>query len=150
MSLGKALLLALAACQPSNASPLSMQSGAQRVETIEARQKAVFRRYVRIWESGALDELPGVIAPDYAGHAASADRGIEGLRARIAEFHHAYRDLRFVIEDQVAEGDRVATRMTARGIANATGKPVTLIGLNVSRFHDGRIAEEWPVWEVAP
>ena len=71
------------------------------------------------------------------------------MRDRITEFHKLYPDVRFVIEDQIAEGDRVATRMTATAMSSATGKPVTLIGLNVSRFHEGRIAEEWPVWEVA-
>lgn len=114
------------------------------------REKAVFRRYVSIWESRRLNELSSVLAPNYVGHAANARRDLEGLRDRITEFHKLYPDVRFVIEDQIAEGDRVATRMTATATSSATGKPVTLSGLNVSRFHEGRIAEEWPVWEVAP
>ena len=97
-----------------------------------------------------MNELASVLTPNYVGHAASGTRDIDGLRERITQFHKIYRDVHFLIEDQVAERDRVATRMIATATASATGKPVKLIGLNVSRFRGGRIAEEWPVWEAAP
>lgn len=150
MRFGWSLLLALAAHQPSVAKTLPIGSRAQLVETMSAQHKAVFRRYVGIWESGVLDKLSGVLAPNYVGHAADGSRGAEELSERIAQFHKLYLGVRFIIEDQVAEGDRVATRMTATATSSATGKPVKLIGLNISRFQDGRIAEEWPVWEVMP
>lgn len=150
MRLAWALLATLAICQPSVARPLPVRSGTQRVETIASQQKAVFRRYVTIWETGALNDLASVLAPNYVGHAASGSRDVDGLRKRITQFHKTYRDVHFVIEDQVAEGDRVATRMMATATASATGKPVKLIGLNISRFEAGRVAEEWPVWEAAP
>ena len=115
-----------------------------------AEQKAVFRRYVSIWQRGELDELPEVVTEDYVGPAATGNRGLDGLRDRISTFLLLYPDVRFVIEEQIAEGDRVATRMTASATSATTGKPVKLIGLNLSWFKDGRIAQEWPVWETLP
>lgn len=150
MRLAWAWLAILAVYQPSVARPLPVRSGTPPVKIIASQQKAVFRRYVTIWQTGDLIDLASVLAPNYVGHAASGSRNIDGLRERITQFHQAYRDVHFVIEDQVSEGDRVATRMIATAAANATGKPVKLVGLNISRFKDGRIAEEWPVWESAP
>lgn len=150
MRLAWAVLVTLAVHQPSVARTLPVRSGTQRMDTIASQHKAVFRNYVSIWETGALDELSSVLAPTYVGHAASGSRDVDGLRERITQFHKLYRDAHFVIEDQVGEGDKVATRMVATATSTATGKPVKLVGLNVSRFRDGRIAEEWPVWEITP
>ena len=54
------------------------------------------------------------------------------------------------LEDQIAEGDRVATRWAASttntgpvmGVP-ATGKTVRVTGVNVARFADGKIVESW-------
>ena len=57
------------------------------------------------------------------------------------------------VEDQVAEGDKVFTRFSGRGTQTgelmsipASGKEITWTGMVVSRFSDGRIAEEWVEW----
>ncbi|MEO6113858.1 MAG: ester cyclase [Sphingomicrobium sp.] len=113
-------------------------------------KKAVFRRAVEVWQRGRAELLDALVTHDYVGHTSKGDRNIDGLRARVTEFHALYPDIKFTIEDQFVEGDRVATRMTAYGTSKATGKSVHLIGLNISRFVGNRIAEEWPVWEVVP
>lgn len=118
----------------------------QNAATGESR-KAAFRNAVQLWQDGRPDLVERVVTPDYVGHTSSGDRNIEGLRKRMTEFHGLYPDIKLTIEDQLAEGDRVATRMIAVGTNKATGKSVHLIGLNVSRFVGNRIAEEWPVWE---
>jgi predicted ester cyclase len=111
-------------------------------------REAVFRRTARIWEEGRVDLIGEIVTSDYVGHTSAGDRSIDGLRRRILEFHALYPDMKFTIEDQLADGDRIATRMTAVGTSKATGKVVHLIGLNISRFVGNRIAEEWPVWET--
>jgi ketosteroid isomerase-like protein len=110
----------------------------------------VFRDAVAIWESGDVAKLTQVVAPNYVGHVSGGDRDIAGLRARIAAFREQYMEAKFTIADQIASGDKVATRMTATAISRQNGKPVRLYGLNISRFSGGRIVEEWPVWEVKP
>ena len=117
------------------------------IVTAETR-KAAFRDAVQIWQKGSADLIGDVVANGYVGHTSSGDRDIQGLRQRVSEFHSLYPDLKFTIEDQLADGDRIATRMTATGTSKATGNVVHLIGLNISRFVGNRIAEEWPVWEV--
>ena len=112
-------------------------------------KKAVFRRLVEIYARGDLSALDEVIAPDYVGHASAGDRDFEGFRQSISYFHNifVYDEDSFEVNDKFAEGDKVATRMTAHVKVRATGEPVTLIGINLARIVGGKIAEEWNTWE---
>lgn len=129
--------------------PASAKAARDGITVSANARKATIRRYIGIWQSGRVDQLGGVIAHGYVGHAASGDRDIVGLRTRIAAFRAAYPDMRFTIEDQLADGDRVATRMTAVGRSAKTGQRVRLVGINISRFAGNRVVEEWPAWEPA-
>ncbi len=57
---------------------------------------------------------------------------------------------RHEIEDQVAEGDKVVTRLTAYGVHErdlpgipATGSQVKMTGTAIHRIENGQIAEKW-------
>ena len=71
-----------------------------------------------VWNRGEYDRLPHLVAESYIGHpsgvvgTAAYRRYYEGLR-------QASSDIAFSIEDQVAEGDPVVTRWTARGTTPA-------------------------------
>lgn len=114
----------------------------------EAR-KAVFRRLVEMYATGHLSALGEIIAPDYVGHASAGDRDFEGFRQSILYFHglFIYDKDSFEVNDQFVEGEKVATRMTARVKVRATGEPITLIGINLARIVGGKIVEEWNTWE---
>jgi predicted ester cyclase len=112
--------------------------------------KALFRAYVGIWQTGKVDDLEHVIHPRYVGHPASGDRDKDGLRKRTLSFRELLPDVRFSVEDQLAENDRAATRMTARATRSSDGQKVILYGLNISRISDGKIIEEWMTWEAQP
>jgi predicted ester cyclase len=73
------------------------------------------------------------------------------MREMIEEYRHAF-GVRVTIEQQLAEGDCVATRYTLRGNHRAefmgippTGNEVTVAGICISRLRDGMIVEEWEV-----
>ncbi|MFN3370877.1 MAG: ester cyclase [Sphingomonadaceae bacterium] len=117
-------------------------------ETPEAK-KALFRRLVDLYAVGDLDSLDGLMAPGYVGHPSTGDRDLEGFKESIRFFHTLYtydRDS-FTIEDQLVEGDKVATRMTAHVRLRETGEPVTLLGINIAIIRGGRLVEEWNTWE---
>lgn len=108
-------------------------------------RKAVFRRLVDLYATGDLSALDQVIAPDYVGHASAGDRDFEGFRQSILYFHSlfVYAEDSFHVDDQLVDGEKVATRMTAHVRSRATGEPVTLIGINIARIVGGKIVEEW-------
>ncbi|PWG67831.1 hypothetical protein DEM28_26435, partial [Enterobacter mori] len=64
--------------------------------------------------------------------------GIENMRAHVLGVRQTYPDLHITVEQQIAEGEWVATRITARGTHGGswlgmkpTGKKVTITGVNV-------------------
>ena len=59
----------------------------------------------------------------------------------VALYLELFPDLRFSVEDQVTEGDRVASRWRLEGTHR--GRSVTLRGIVISRFQDDRIIEDW-------
>jgi len=89
------------------------------------------------------------IAPNYLGHASAGDRDLEGFRQSILHFHQLFIYTRdsFRVEDQLVDGDKVATRMTANVRMRQTGEPITLMGINIARIVDGKIVAEWNTWE---
>jgi ketosteroid isomerase-like protein len=117
-------------------------------------RKAVFRRLVDLYATGDISELEEVIAPNYVGHTSAGDRDLEGFRQSILFFHNLYVYTKdsFRVEDQLVDGEKVVTRMTANVRIRETGEPVTLLGINIARIVDGKIVEEWNTWEqlVAP
>ena len=65
-------------------------------------------------------------------------------------FYRTFPDLIHTIEDQIAEGDRVATRTTVRGThlgefrgVVPTGKQVTCSVFAIRHFDGDRIVEQW-------
>ncbi len=112
-------------------------------------QKAVFRKLVDLYAAGDVSALDQVVAPNYVGHPSAGDRDREGLRQSILYFHNLFLYTRdsFVIEDQLVDGDKVVTRMTAHVHVRETGEPVTLLGINIARIVDGKLVEEWNTWE---
>jgi ubiquinone/menaquinone biosynthesis C-methylase UbiE/predicted ester cyclase len=80
--------------------------------------------------------------PDFVDHVNRFTyRGHDGARQSVALYLALFPDLRFDVEDQVSEGDKVASRWTLRGTHK--GRAVELRGIVISRFEDGRIIEDW-------
>jgi steroid delta-isomerase-like uncharacterized protein len=82
-------------------------------------------------------------------------RGPQGFKENVSMFRAAYSDARITVDDQIAEGDKVATRWTGRGTHDGqlmgiapTGKQVTVAGLVVSRVANGKVVEEWTNWDT--
>jgi predicted SnoaL-like aldol condensation-catalyzing enzyme len=102
----------------------------------------------RMWLNGDFSTYHDAFAPDYIGHVATGDRDVAGLKRRIAAFRERYPDASFTIEDQWGLGDKVVTRMTLRATDSTTGALITQMGINITRFRDGKMVEEWNTWET--
>jgi serine phosphatase RsbU (regulator of sigma subunit)/predicted ester cyclase len=100
---------------------------------------------------GALDEL---LAPDFVNHnrlLPGQEPGREGYKRSVSAYHAAFSNLRWLVEDQVAAGDKVVTRFIVHathdrgelmGVA-PTGREITNRVIVIHRISDGKIAEEW-------
>ena len=102
--------------------------------------KAVVRRWIELQNQGNLDALEEVLAPE---HAASYRKGNEPIRIAFPGYQQ-------VVEDMIAEGDKVVTRVTIRamhrgeffGIA-PTGREVEYGVIAIDRLQDGKVVESW-------
>ena len=86
----------------------------------------------------ALEEL---FDPHVIRHAAG-ETGIESARRALLNAYAAFPEQRFVVEDLIAEGDRVALRVTIHGVPTVPGEPLPLI-MEIFRIENGRVAEVW-------
>jgi predicted ester cyclase len=110
---------------------------------IESAQTATARRALEEVCSGKnLGGIPDVYHPNFVDHVNAVEyRGHEGARRSVSLYLELFPDLRFVVDEQVSEGDRVTSRWTLHGTHR--GRSVTLHGIVISRFEDGRIIEDW-------
>ena len=90
-------------------------------------------------QPGAIDE---VYAETFVDHVNAMEyHGTDGARQSVALYLEIFPDLEFVVDEQVTEGDRVASRWTLHGTHR--GRPVQLWGIVISRLEDGKIVEDW-------
>ncbi len=114
--------------------------------------KIIVRKFFEEGPSkGNLNIVNELLSPDFALHVPlPAPPGIEGINEVITTCRAAFEHLNVTIEDMIAEGNKVAVRFTAHGVhkgdfmgLQATGKPITMTGIEVFRIKDGKIAELW-------
>jgi steroid delta-isomerase-like uncharacterized protein len=93
-----------------------------------------------------------IIHPSFFDHTnpPGMQEGLAGHNAIVTLFRAAFPDQQWLIEDLIAEGDRVVARSTMTGTHTgdffgipATGKSVRVSGVHIVRIQDGRIAEHW-------
>jgi steroid delta-isomerase-like uncharacterized protein len=113
------------------------------------------RRYLEeVWNKRNVALIGEFLTPDcvYHGPGGAEIKGLEGMKQYATALRNALPDLHFSIEDVVAEADNVVYRYTRRGTFKQpyrnippTSKKVTLAGMMLDRFKDGRIVESWDV-----
>jgi steroid delta-isomerase-like uncharacterized protein len=92
-----------------------------------------------------------LIAPDFVFHDASRTiQGREAYQQLVSMLYTAFPDMHYTIEDLFAEGDRVVARYTIQGTHQGalmgiapTGKPISVTGIIIYRFANGKYVEGW-------
>jgi steroid delta-isomerase-like uncharacterized protein len=121
--------------------------------------KALSRRLLdEAFNAGNMGVVDEVLAPDVVNHDPALPApsvGLDAAKANIQGYRTGFPDLRITIEEQIADGDRVATRWSAKGTHEgelmgmpATGKQATVTGITIDRIVDGKIAESWTNWDT--
>lgn len=114
--------------------------------------KSLIRSYVDTWNRGDLQGLSGYWSQDMLHHTRTQAHGCDEVKEIVRSFMNAFPDLQFQIDDIIAEGDRVVTRMTARATNTGsylglppTGKRIDCAVLGIARLDKGKIVEHWGV-----
>jgi len=93
---------------------------------------------------GDLRRARELYAEDFVDHVNALDfHGQEGIARSVALYRALFPDLEIRVADQIADGDRVTSRWTLHGTHK--GRAIVLPGITISRFENGKIAEDWTV-----
>ncbi|HHY55566.1 MAG TPA: ester cyclase [Chloroflexi bacterium] len=110
--------------------------------------KTLGRVAIQAWNEGRPDLLDEVYAPNYRNH--FNGETLDMLKQSLLATRAAFSGFTVTIDDQIVEGDKGVTRWTARGVHTgehlgipATGRPVEITGINIGRFENGKIVDEW-------
>src|SRR5215203_5004771 len=134
-------------------------SGRRRTSVpTEEENKASFRRYLEeAWNQSNL-EVVDQIFDRYLSHQLDGsvlERGPQDVKHFVGEFRSAFPDLRLIIGEQLAEGDKVVSRGTIRGThlrefrgMAPTGEEMEIPGMAVFRFsEEGKVVESWDSYD---
>ena len=117
--------------------------------------KELARRHTEYWNQGNLALIEELLAHDFIHHNPDRPdvRSREDYKRWFAESLRLFPDLHITVEDQVVDADTMAGRWYFRGTntgdfelpapAPATGKQVSVSGMNIFHFAGGKIVEEW-------
>ena len=119
--------------------------------SVEENKAVVLRAFEEI-NRGDLDAASGYVAPDLALNGEQIGR--EAYKRRDEAMRAAFPDLRYDIEDLVAEGDTVVARWRMTGthegdLAGPTmsvppsGRRIDLWGMSLCRIEGGMVTENW-------
>lgn len=128
--------------------------------TQQTNKELVRRTLDEAFSKGNVDVLDEVLADGFVAHAPAEpghgpetqDR--ERLKEEIRRNREVFPDLTFTVEELVAEGNTVAVRWSMQGThegalpdLDPTGEEVTVRGMNFMHVEDGKIVEDWVLWD---
>jgi predicted ester cyclase len=112
-------------------------------QAVPADNKAIARRYFdHILNKGDAAAIDAIIATDVIfRNPPSVVTGVEDFRKLVASLRSAFPDLHFTLEDELAEGNKVATRWVMRGTQGV--RKMNVSGMDIFLIQGGKIKEIW-------
>src|ERR671911_2983785 len=139
-------------CRPVGETRVGSEEDAP-VSPEEENNMALVRRFMEAQAKGDLATLDELLAPDFVDHSSFANQepGRAGYKQQVAEQLAALSEVRCIIEDQLAKGEKVASRITWRSIHDRgeyfglvpRGTEVEVTSMAMHRIEGGKITEEW-------
>jgi predicted ester cyclase len=119
---------------------------------LDANKDLVRRVFEEVFPADGQTAVRELVAAGIVDHDPMPGQpaGVEGIEYVVSTLRTTYPDLRFTVDDLVAEADRVAIRWTMRGTNTGpmlgqapSGRPVRQTAIVIFRIADGEIAERW-------
>lgn len=130
-------------------SPTAMADEAQNTVTAK-------RVFLEKMGAGRFDKLDEIYGKGFVAHGSTGDYTLEQDNESGKEWRKACPDLKVLVRQTVAEGDKVAVHWNARctntvaaaGLPGKGGK-ADIDGMTIFRFKDAKIVEEWSLIDIA-
>ena len=106
-----------------------------------------------LWGAGRIELLEQLFAPDFVDRHPDAilgrPSGREGIRHDVQRVRGMFPDFSMKTEEIICEDDRAGLFWSATASQAATGKQITMSGMQIFRLRDGQIVERWSVFDRA-
>ncbi len=118
----------------------------------ERNKRLAHRVWEEVWHQGDLSRIDELFASDFVRHDPGGRElhGTDQNRQFISSMRAAFPDVRYTVDDQIVEGDKVVMRYRFEGThlgefqgMPPTRKQVNYTGILIYRITDGKIAEQW-------
>jgi len=121
------------------------------------RNKAMARSFFEeVLDQGHLEKYAESHAADFVAHGGDHDATLAEDMAAAREERKALPDMRVAVNQILGEGDSVVVYWRASGTNTgegmgfpATGKRIVVPGMTIFRFKQGKISEEWSVFDMS-
>jgi predicted ester cyclase len=131
--------------RPTNATDPSSPDGKEVVRTL----------HDRLWGGGDLTAIDDAFDPAAVTHwAGFSSNTVDAVRADATRYFGAFADVSTSIAELLADGDKVVLRWKTTGKhvgpygdVAATGRVITMEGIDIHRIAGGRIVESWSLWD---
>jgi steroid delta-isomerase-like uncharacterized protein len=132
---------------------------AERRSTMSDENKNIARRLMEEgWNKGRLEVVDELMSPGCRFHDPvfpSLTNGAGNYKQHMQSCKGGFPDLKFTIEDTIAERNEVVQHWTARGTHRgaflgmpATNKSAAVSGTSIVRIEKGKIVEQWSDWNL--
>ena len=124
-----------------------------------SENKALVRRlYEEVWNKRRVELVDELMSPSHAmhdNHLPDSGVGPEAYKRNVARYVTGFPDLRFTVEDMVAENDKVAVGWTISGThkgefrgISPTGRKVSVEGITINQIAGGKIMDSYVSWDA--
>ncbi len=127
---------------------------AQMDKTAETNAAMADRFTAEAWNDGNLDLIDEMIAEDFVRHLPNSwdppkIEGAAAFKEYMADTRTRFPDFHVESHQRIAEGDMVAASWTVSGTNQDLNKKISIMGMTITRFANGKAAEEWVTWDTA-
>ena len=129
--------------------------------TLQENQRLIEYYTDQVWTQGHLEVVNQLVAAEYLVHIGETTlvERIEEHQQAVAATRAAFPDIRFTVEDAIAQGDKVVARIVGRGThlgpfshpvfgeLAPTGRPIVAHEICIYRIAGGKLVECWPQFD---
>ncbi|MCG3212686.1 MAG: hypothetical protein FOGNACKC_06378 [Anaerolineae bacterium] len=125
--------------------------------SVEANKRILRRFFEELFNTGDLSIADEIVADNYVNHnnIPGEPPGRDGLKAFVTLLRTSFPDIHFTVDDQIAEGGKVVTRLHFTGTHQGefmgvppTGKTINVTAINIQCVSGGQIQETWLDWDA--